>query len=154
MSTGNDELTTASAGRIAVVIPCYQVGRSIFDVLDRIGAEVQWVFCVDDCSSDETAEIIEKVSCYDSRFHLVRRTVNGRVGAAVLDGYRAAIEVGADVIVKVDGDGQMDPTLIPSFCEPILNGTANYVKGNRFFFLESVRSMPVSRLWETLACHS
>ena len=50
------------------------------------------------------------------------------------------------VVVKVDGDGQMDPRLIPSFVYPILRGEADYTKGNRFFDLESVRTMPRFRL--------
>jgi glycosyltransferase involved in cell wall biosynthesis len=142
----NQPDTECAQACIAVVIPCYQVGESIFDVLDNIGPEVKHVFCVDDGSTDETVEIIEQVSCYDTRVQLIRRKVNGGVGAAVLDGYRAAIDLDADVIVKVDGDGQMDPHLISRFCEPILAGTADYVKGNRFFFLDSVRSMPGLRI--------
>jgi glycosyltransferase involved in cell wall biosynthesis len=132
--------------RIAVVIPCYGVEETIVSVLSEIGPCVAHIICVDDCSQDETAEIITTMSLCDPRIELIRRSVNGGVGAAVLDGYRAAIRLGADVIVKVDGDGQMDPKLIPNFCEPILRGQADYVKGNRFFFLDSVRSMPWVRI--------
>ncbi|MEX5669547.1 glycosyltransferase family 2 protein, partial [Pseudomonas neuropathica] len=66
---------------------------------------------------------------------------------AVMSGYRAAIEDEMEIIVKVDGDGQMDPSLIPHFIEPIVSGQADYTKGNRFFDLESVRSMPKMRLF-------
>ena len=118
-----------------MVIPCYHVENSILDVLERIGPEVHAIYCVDDCSQDETAETIEHVANCDPRVHLVRRAQNGGVGSAVMDGMKAAIADGARVIVKIDGDGQMDPMLIPRFCEPILEGRADYVKGNRFFFL-------------------
>ncbi len=138
-----DEITQRN---IAVVIPCYQVERYILDVLRSIGPEVSRIYCVDDASTDDSAEVIEQMCHCDERIRLIRRPANGGVGAAVLDGYRAAIDEGAEVIVKVDGDGQTDPVLIPRFCEPILNGTADYVKGNRFFFVESVRSMPWIRL--------
>jgi glycosyltransferase involved in cell wall biosynthesis len=53
---------------------------------------------------------------------------------------------GADVIVKIDGDGQMDPALLPAFIEPILAGQADYTKGNRFFDLENINRMPIIRI--------
>jgi dolichol-phosphate mannosyltransferase len=48
------------------------------------------------------------------------------------------IEDGEHVILKIDGDGQMDPALISSFIDPILSGLAVYIKGNRFFSLEKI----------------
>jgi len=64
-----------------------------------------------------------------------------------MTGYKAAIEAHADVIVKVDGDGQMDPTLISAFIAPIISGEADYTKGNRFFDLEAIRAMPPIRIF-------
>ena len=64
-----------------------------------------------------------------------------------MSGYQAAITDGADVIVKVDGDGQMDPSLISCFVDPILAGEADYTKGNRFYDLEEIRAMPPIRLF-------
>ncbi len=64
-----------------------------------------------------------------------------------MTGYQAAIRDGMDVVVKVDGDGQMDPRLIADFVEPILAGEADYTKGNRFFDLEKIRAMPGVRLF-------
>ena len=61
---------------------------------------------------------------------------NTGVGGAVLQGIRAALSDGANVIVKIDGDGQMDPALIPEFVEPIRSHRADYVKGNRFHGLK------------------
>jgi glycosyltransferase involved in cell wall biosynthesis len=69
------------------------------------------------------------------------------VGAAVMTGYKAAIKEGADIIVKIDGDGQMNPFDIPQFVAPILLGEADYVKGNRFYHLDGVRQMPWLRLF-------
>jgi glycosyltransferase involved in cell wall biosynthesis len=68
------------------------------------------------------------------------------VGGAVIAGYRRAIEDGLDVVVKVDGDGQMAPELIPALVTPILLGEADYTKGNRFFNPEDLQSMPLVRL--------
>jgi hypothetical protein len=64
-----------------------------------------------------------------------------------MSGYQAAIEDGMTIIVKIDSDGQMDPALIMDFVAPIANGEADYTKGNRFFDLEKVRSMPRVRLF-------
>lgn len=132
--------------KIAVVIPCYQAEASILDVLTRIGPEVHTIYCVDDCSRDTTVEIIQDMAIVDERIRLIKREMNGGVGAAVITGMRAAIEDGMSVIVKIDSDGQMDPQLIPAFCSPILEGTADYVKGNRFFSLQSVKQMPLVRI--------
>ncbi|HZX28407.1 MAG TPA: glycosyltransferase family 2 protein, partial [Telluria sp.] len=77
----------------------------------------------------------------------VRHAENQGVGGAVMSGYRAAIADGMTVLVKVDGDGQMDPALIMNFAAPILDGQADYTKGNRFFDLEHIRAMPPVRLF-------
>lgn len=131
---------------IAVVIPCYRVRNQIEGVLSRLDAHVDHVYCVDDACPENSAEIIEQCAQQDSRIQLLRHDENQGVGGAVLTGYRRAIGDGADVIVKMDGDGQMDPALIPQLTRPIRFGEADYVKGNRFFQLESVRSMPRVRL--------
>jgi len=65
----------------------------------------------------------------------------------VMAGYKIAIADGMEIIVKVDGDGQMDPALIPDFIAPILSGNADYTKGNRFFDLENIRAMPAIRIF-------
>ena len=71
---------------------------------------------------------------------------NRGAGGAAKTGYRAALDDGMDIIIKVDGDGQMDPALIPLFIQPILLGHADFTKGNRFFNLEDVKEMPLMRL--------
>lgn len=131
---------------IAVVIPCYRVTNHVLDVIEKIGPEVSAIFAVDDCCPDDSGDLI-KINCTDSRVIVLRNPQNLGVGGATLTGYLAAIEFGADVIVKVDGDGQMDPSLIPNFIEPIIAGEADYTKGNRFFDLEEIRSMPKVRLF-------
>ena len=131
---------------IAVVVPCYRVGGRIAGVLERIGPEVGRIFCVDDASDDDTARAIGDAQQRDPRIRLVRRDTNGGVGAATLDGYRAAIADGARVVVKIDGDGQMAPELAAQFAAPVLRGEADYVKGNRFFSVATVGAMPVTRI--------
>lgn len=131
---------------ISVVIPCYRVTNHVLNVISRVGPEVFTIFAVDDCCPDRSGDFIEK-NCTDARVVILRNQQNFGVGGAVLAGYRAAIEAGADVIVKVDGDGQMDPSLIPAFIAPIMSGEADYTKGNRFYDLEKIRAMPKMRLF-------
>lgn len=132
--------------RIAVVIPSYKVTRHILDVIERIGPEVQCIYVVDDACPDGSGDYVAN-HCTDSRVVVLQNAENQGVGGAVMAGYQAAIDDGADIIVKVDGDGQMDPSLIPIFVEPILSGEADYAKGNRFFDLEEIRTMPPIRLF-------
>lgn len=131
---------------IAVVIPSYRVVRHILNVIDSIGTEVSRIYVVDDACPEGSGKFV-KENCMDARVRVVTHDINQGVGGAVMTGYRAAIEEGAQVIVKIDGDGQMDPSLISSFVEPILYGEADYTKGNRFFDLEVIRGMPGMRLF-------
>jgi dolichol-phosphate mannosyltransferase len=129
---------------VAVVIPCYRVTRHILPLLAEFGPGVERIYCVDDCCPDGSGDLVER-TCSDPRVTVLRNPVNLGVGGAVLNGYRRAIEEGATVIVKVDGDGQMDPSLVEFFAAPILAGDADYTKGNRFFDLRGIRSMPMLR---------
>jgi len=134
------------APRIAVIIPCYEVDRSIVDVVQACGDWAWGIYCVDDRCPNGSGDVVEEAFGDDERVRVVRREKNGGVGAATMSGYRAAIADGADILVKVDGDGQMDPRLVPQLVLPIVEGEADYVKGNRFFSAETVRRMPLVRL--------
>ncbi|MBN2578380.1 MAG: glycosyltransferase family 2 protein [Pirellulales bacterium] len=137
----------APAGlRIAVVIPCYRVADRIEGVLRQIGPEVWRIYCIDDGCPELSGQAAERAAVQDPRIRVLRHPENRGVGAAVVTGYRQALRDRADVIVKIDGDGQMDPRLIPQMVAPILRQEADYVKGNRFFHLESLRSMSWIRL--------
>lgn len=131
---------------VAVVIPSYKVTRHILGVLAAIGPEVQRIYVVDDRCPDQSGDYVQ-ANNRDPRVVVLRHAENQGVGGAVMTGYQAAIADGAAVIVKVDGDGQMDPALIPAFVAPILAGEADYTKGNRFFDLEQIHSMPPLRLF-------
>ena len=131
---------------IAVVIPSYRVTRHILGVLAGIGPEVTRIYVVDDRCPDGSGALV-RAQCADPRVTVLEHAENQGVGGAVMTGYRAAIADGMQIIVKVDGDGQMDAALIPRFVAPILNGEADYTKGNRFFDLEQIRQMPPLRLF-------
>jgi glycosyltransferase involved in cell wall biosynthesis len=138
--------STASRPRIACVIPSYKVRDHIFSVLGKIGSEVSLIYVVDDCCPVQSGKLVEE-QCEDPRVKVIYNQQNMGVGGAVLAGYRAAIAGGADVIVKIDGDDQMDPALVPQFVAPILTGEADYVKGNRFFNPEALSQMPFIRIF-------
>lgn len=135
------QFASAHLSRIAVIIPCYKVTGHILGVIAAIGPEVTAIYCVDDACPEASADLIERHNT-DPRVRVVRRVENGGVGAAVLSGYAQAVADGMDILVKVDGDGQMDPALLPHFINPILRGEADYTKGNRFWDLTQIRQMP------------
>ena len=131
---------------IAVVIPSYKVTRHILGVIAGIGPEVARIYVVDDKCPDQSGAFV-RAHCTDPRVVVLEHAENQGVGGAVMTGYAAAIADGGQVIVKVDGDGQMNPALIPAFAAPILHGEADYTKGNRFYDLEQIGSMPPMRLF-------
>lgn len=136
--------------KIAVVIPAFKVRKHILDVLKSIPPDISAVYVIDDCCPEKSGDYVE-LHCTDPRVQVVRNAQNMGVGGAVMAGYLAAMGDGMEIAVKVDGDGQMDPGLIPDFVAPILNGYADYTKGNRFFDIESVRVMPKLRLFGNAA---
>lgn len=129
---------------VAIVIPCYNVERHIASVIRSIPARYQCIICVDDASPDDTAAVIAGVR--DPRVRLVRHAKNRGVGGATMSGYRAALELGAAVCVKMDGDGQMSADDIAPLVAPLLAGKAEYAKGNRFVYRTQLRVMPPLRL--------
>jgi glycosyltransferase involved in cell wall biosynthesis len=122
------------------------VTRHVLGVIAAIGPEVGRIYVVDDHCPDKSGELV-RTRCNDPRVVVLEHHNNQGVGGAVITGYRAALADGAKVIVKLDGDGQMDAHLIPRFVAPILEGEADYTKGNRFFNLERIRAMPRMRLF-------
>lgn len=131
--------------RIAVVIPSYKVSKFIGRVIESIGPEVWRIYVVDDCCPEHTGSLVQK-NLTDTRVHVVFHSENQGVGGAVMTGYQRALEDGADIIVKVDGDGQMDPALLSQFVYPIIDKQADYTKGNRFYDLSNIGRMPRARL--------
>ena len=136
--------------RIAVVIPSYKVRAHVLDVIARIPPQVQRIYVVDDKCPQDSGRLVQE-QCHDPRVRVLFHEQNQGVGGAVSTGYRAALEEGMDIVVKVDGDGQMDPALIPHFTRPIERGRADYTKGNRFYRPESLKGMPPIRLFGNAA---
>lgn len=130
---------------ICVVIPVYRCADTILDVLQRIGEDVGKIVVVDDACPEKTGKLVQERTS-DDRIHVIFHEENRGVGGAVKTGMKAALELNASIVVKIDGDGQMPPELIPRFVKPIRDKRADYVKGNRFFNLEDLSGMPRIRL--------
>ena len=136
--------------RLAVVIPSYRVTNHILEVLAGIGPEVDRIYVIDDACPDKSGDLVKK-KCKDKRVTVISHTENLGVGGAVVTGYRAAMADQMDVVVKVDGDGQMNPALIPTIARPVMSGEADYAKGNRFDSLENLFAMPKVRIFGNAA---
>jgi glycosyltransferase involved in cell wall biosynthesis len=132
----------ANRVKIVVVIPAFRAAPHLERVVRGIPAFVAQIVVVDDCSPDDTAIIAIRLAGSDQRVVLVQHPANQGVGGAMLSGYQKAVELGADVIVKMDSDDQMDPAYLPALIAPILSGQADYTKGNRFLHTRQLAAMP------------
>ena len=136
--------TQGQPPRVAVVIPCFRVTGQVLGVIEAIGPEVGRIYCVDDACPDGSGDLVQ-ARATDPRVRVLRHDQNQGVGGATLTGYRQAIADGMDIVVKLDGDGQMDPALLPELVAPIVRGEADYTKGNRFWDLRQIGRMPLPR---------
>jgi len=127
--------------KVAVVIPCYRVKEKICGVVDSLLARVDAIIVVDDCCPEQSGRFLQ-----DNRSHpkltVIFHEKNQGVGGAMVTGFRAALESGADIVVKMDGDGQMDARYLSRLIAPLVSGRADFSKGNRFFDMQALRSMP------------
>ena len=133
------------SARVAVVVPAYNEARLIARTLHSIPAFVDLVVVVDDASRDDTG--CAALRCADARVRVVSHVNNLGVGAAIVTGYARAFEGGADVAAVMAGDAQMDPEDLAGLLAPVLEGRADYAKGDRLSHPNAVYHMPVARLW-------
>jgi len=130
---------------IVVIIPAYRVERELEGVLASIPSFVRHIVVVNDASPDSTADVIELASQHDARIVPVTHRENRGVGGAMISGYRTALELGAQIVIKLDGDGQMSSGDIPALIAPLINGQADFTKGNRFRDFQALSHMPLVR---------
>jgi glycosyltransferase involved in cell wall biosynthesis len=132
--------------RVVVIVPAWNEAPRVGRVLRGMPTWVDRIVVVDDASQDGTGDAVSDVA--DSRVELVSHAVNRGVGAAIVTGYRRALDhsgTGRDAFVVMAGDGQMDPRDLPEVVGPIERGQADYVKGTRFRAAGVKTSMPASR---------
>jgi glycosyltransferase involved in cell wall biosynthesis len=133
---------------VTVVTPAHNEARFIGQVIKAIPPFVDHVIVVDDCSDDDTSQAA--LACGDRRVTVLRTPSNQGVGGATIVGYRKALELGSDLIVKMDGDGQMPAEYLSPLIEAITGGRYSYAKGNRFLAGESLTTMPKHRIFGNL----
>jgi glycosyltransferase involved in cell wall biosynthesis len=133
-----------------LVIPCYRVTAHILRVIEKAPAWIEGIVCVDDACPDKSGDFIEQ-NARDPRVVVVRLPQNQGVGGATLAGYREAARRGGQVLVKVDGDDQMDLSYVGQLVAPILLGEADYAKGNRFTSISHLQQMPGVRVFGNAA---
>jgi glycosyltransferase involved in cell wall biosynthesis len=127
---------------ICVVIPCYKVANRIEETVKGLPEWVDRVVLVDDCSPDSTGAVLKELVAHNDKLVLLTNPYNLGVGGAMVTGFGYVLTTDADVVVKMDGDGQMDPAMLPFLLDPIVSGSADFSKGNRFNDFRALQQMP------------
>jgi glycosyltransferase involved in cell wall biosynthesis len=144
--------TTPSQKKLVCVIPAFRASRTILSVIKGALPYCDAIVVVDDGCSEGTAEVVRAQYDGDPRVHVIKRSSNGGVGAATKTGIGAALSLAADIIVKLDADGQMNPSYISSIREAFEHHSYIVcVKGNRFFDASVISLMPKARLFGNAA---
>lgn len=128
------------------MIPAYKAHNEILGVLAQIPKLVSRIIVVDDACPNNTGKLVQE-RAKDSRVEVLFNRENLGVGGATVVGYREALKQDHEIIIKIDGDGQMDPNRISQLIAPIVAGQADYSKGNRFDSLEDLEQMPRIRIF-------
>lgn len=131
---------------IGIIVPAYNEELLIADTLQSIPEYVDKIYVVDDCSKDNTFEIIGKLSGTDPRIIGIRHEVNKGVGAAIATGYKRALEDDINIAGVMAGDNQMDGKRLSKLLDPIVEGKADYTKGNRLMSSEFRKGMSKWRI--------
>jgi glycosyltransferase involved in cell wall biosynthesis len=132
---------------IAVAIPSYNEEKNIAAVVNSIPDFVDSIIVIDDASKDSTVQVVELLMADNKRMVLLRNGKNLGCGGALAVGYKWAIENGIDVVVRMDGDGQMSALDIERLIEPVVNEGVDYTKTNRLFSGEAYETIPKVRFF-------
>ncbi|KGK99149.1 glycosyl transferase family protein [Methanococcoides methylutens] len=131
--------------RIGVVVPAYNEEKLLKATVDGIPHYVDRIYVINDASTDNTAKVIEALN--DPRIFVITHEINKGVGAAIVNGYKQALKEEVDVVAVMAGDNQMNPAQLPKLLIPIIEGRADYTKGNRLFSEEYRGGMSGLRLF-------
>ena len=137
---------TATNTIISVIIPAYNVESNIEAVIKSLPKFVTYIIVVDDASTDNTDTVLDKISRADNRIVLHPHQYNQGVGGAMRSGFKEALALSSQIVIKIDGDGQMSAKDLPNLVQPLISGAADYAKGNRFRDFHALRKMPAIRL--------
>ncbi|MCX6654299.1 MAG: glycosyltransferase family 2 protein [Candidatus Bathyarchaeota archaeon] len=131
--------------KLSVIVPAYNEELLIGPTLQTVPDYIDKVYVVDDNSSDQTYEIVNKYAKTDPRIIPLKHESNRGVGAGIVTGYKKSIEDEIDIIIVMAGDNQMDPTYIPAIVDPIIEDRADYTKGNRLLSIKNMKGMSYFR---------
>jgi glycosyltransferase involved in cell wall biosynthesis len=131
--------------KIGVVVPAHNEDEFIASVIGTVPDFVDKVYVVNDASTDKTIDIVITRATQDKKLVVINRETNGGVGAAILSGHTRALQDDMDVLAVMAGDGQMDPAVLHNILDPVVDGKADYVKGNRLSIQEHRKEMPTWR---------
>jgi glycosyltransferase involved in cell wall biosynthesis len=129
--------------RVAVVVPAHDEEQLIGTTLGGIPAFVDRIYVVDDGSRDATVERARAAG--DGRVEIVTHDRNRGVGAAIVTGYKRALEAGDDVVCVMAADNQMDPADLEALVTPVARGELDYAKANRLFTGQAWELIPRTR---------
>jgi glycosyltransferase involved in cell wall biosynthesis len=130
---------------LAVVVPAHNEETLLQETLAGIPAFVDRIYVVDDASSDATEERGREAAAADARVELIRHENNRGVGAAIVTGYKRAIEERMDVTCVMAADNQMDPAELVTIVMPVARGEVEYSKANRLFTGQAWELIPKHR---------
>lgn len=131
--------------KLCVVIPCFKVAKNIENVINKIDYElVDKVLIIDDNCPEKTGELLNKKKLND-KVQIVILNKNLGVGGATIHGFKKAIIEKFDIVLKLDGDGQHDPSYIKNFKKTLENENINFCKGSRFLITEEKNKIPKLR---------
>ncbi len=130
--------------KIGVIIPAFNEESFIENTIRGVPAFIDHIIVINDGSLDRTAEIVERLR--SSRLSIIHHAQRIGVGRALRSGYTRSLQLQSDIVVVMDGDGQMSPKDLPQLIEPIIRGDADYTKGNRFHSWDGIWIVPFFRL--------
>lgn len=134
--------------KICVVVPCHNEEQLVKHVITTMPEFVDYIVVVNDKSTDNSEKVImdlQSKPLYKKRLILISHEINGGVGAAIRTGYKWAKDHKIPVTAVMAGDAQMDPSELYSIINPVINGEADYAKGNRLFYPGALKMMPKHR---------
>ena len=129
--------------KIGVVIPSFKVRKFLKEVVLELPEFIDYIIVVDDACPEQSFETVQDID----KVIVINHVKNMGVGGAVTSGYKRSLQLGIDIVIKIDGDGQMNNAFISVLIEPILGDKVDYTKGNRFRDFKALRKMPKVRLF-------
>jgi len=129
--------------RIAVVVPAHNEEKLLGETVGSIPEFVDRIYVVDDASEDATAERARAIQ--DKRIDVIEHERNQGVGAAIVTGYKRALEDRMDVTCVMAADNQMDPYDLETLVRPVAQGYVDYAKANRLFTGQAWQLIPRHR---------